>query len=106
MALAVFTTTSTLRASDATVAVDSGKTVITLKVLTCESCAKKVAAQLKEVAGVSDVKMDVKSKTASVVAKSNATPSPKKLWEAVEKAGKVPVKLAGPSGTFMAKPKQ
>lgn len=82
------------------------KTTITLKVLTCENCAKMVAAKLNEVPGVGSVKTDVKSKTAIVVPKSSATPSPLKLWEAIEKAGKEPVKLVGPSGTFTSKPKQ
>ncbi len=82
------------------------KTTITLKVLTCENCAKKVAAKLTEVSGVGDVRMDVKSKTATVTPKSSATPSPLQMWEAIEKAGKEPVKLEGPSGTFTSKPKK
>lgn len=82
------------------------KTTITLKVLDCESCAKKVATKLSEVRGVSDVKTDIKSKTAIVVPKGDATLSPLQLWEAVENAGKVPVKLEGPSGTFTSKPKK
>jgi Cu+-exporting ATPase len=86
-------------------AASTTQTTITLKVLTCESCAKKVAAKLSEVRGVGDVKMDVKSKTAVVVPKGDATLSPLQLWEAIEKAGKVPVKLEGPSGTFTSRPK-
>ena len=82
------------------------KTTITLKVLTCESCAKTVAAKLSEVRGVGGVKTDVKSKTAIVVPKGGATLSPQQLWEAIEKAGKEPVKLVGPSGTFTSKPKE
>lgn len=82
------------------------KTTITLKVLTCESCAKKLAAKLLKVRGVGKVKTNVKSKTAIVVPKGDATLSPLQLWEAVEKAGKVPVKLKGPSGTFTSKPKK
>ena len=82
------------------------KTTITLKVLDCESCAKKVATKLSEVRGVGDVTTDVKSKTAIVVPKGEATLSPLQLWEGVEKAGKVPVKLEGPSGTFTSKPKK
>ncbi|EMI23089.1 Heavy metal transport/detoxification protein domain protein [Rhodopirellula europaea SH398] len=82
------------------------KTTITLKVLTCENCAKKVAAKLNEVPGVESVKTDVESKTAIVVPKGSATLSPLQLWEAIEKAGKEPVKLVGPSGTFTSKPKQ
>lgn len=83
----------------------TSKTTIALKVLDCESCAKKVAAKLSEVRGVGDVKMDVKSKTATVIPKGSATLSPLQMWEAIEKAGKEPVKLEGPSGTFTSKPK-
>ena len=82
------------------------KTTITLKVLTCENCAKKVAAKLNEVPGVESVKTDVESKTAIVVPKGSATLSPLQLWEAIEKAGKEPVKLEGPSGTYTSKPKK
>lgn len=82
------------------------RTTITLKVLTCENCAKKVAAKLYEVPGVGGVKMNVKSKTAIVVPKRNATLSPLQLWEAIEKSGKEPAKLEGPSGTFTSKPRQ
>ncbi|MCM2370730.1 heavy-metal-associated domain-containing protein [Aporhodopirellula aestuarii] len=88
------------------VGASTNKTTITLKVLTCESCAKKVAAKLSEVSGVGGVKTDVKSKTAIVVPKSSATLSPLQLWEAIEKAGKEPVKLEGPSGTYTSKPKK
>ncbi|WP_233215152.1 heavy-metal-associated domain-containing protein [Rhodopirellula bahusiensis] len=92
-------------AADA-VGASTTKTTITLKVLTCESCAKKVAAKLSEVRGVGGIKTDVKSKTAIVVPIGGATLSPRQLWEAIEKAGKEPVKLEGPSGTFTSKPKQ
>ncbi|MCR9208096.1 MULTISPECIES: heavy-metal-associated domain-containing protein [Rhodopirellula] len=92
-------------AADA-VGASTTKTTITLKVLTCESCAKKVAAKLSAVSGVGGVKTDVKSKTAIVVPKGSATLSPLQLWEAIEKAGKEPVKLEGPSGTYTSKPKK
>lgn len=87
-------------------AASKSTTTITLKALDCESCAKKVAAKLSEVRGVGDVKADIKSKTAIVTPKGNANLSPLQLWEAIEKAGKEPVKLEGPSGTFTSKPKQ
>ena len=102
LALAVCMTAPSRAATTINAAASNAKTTITLKVLTCESCAKKVAAKLSEVAGVGDVK----SKTAIVVPKGDATLSPLKLWEAIEKAGKEPVKLEGPSGTFTSKPKQ
>ena len=92
-------------ASDDTIGAVTNKTTITLQVLTCESCAKKVAARLSEIRGVGTVQMDVKSKTAVVVPRDNATLSPLQLWEAIETAGKTPIKLAGPSGTFTSKPR-
>lgn len=82
------------------------KTTITLKVLSCEGCAKRVREKLTAVNGVGDVKTDLKTKSATVSPKRDATPSPKQLWEAIEKAGKTPVKLVGPSGTFTSKPKK
>ncbi len=105
-ALAVCMTAPSRAATTINAATSTAKTTITLKVLTCESCAKKVATKLTEVPGVGGVKTDVKSKTAIVVPKGDATLSPLKLWEAIEKAGKEPVKLEGPSGTFTSKPKQ
>ncbi|QDV85356.1 heavy-metal-associated domain-containing protein [Stieleria magnilauensis] len=109
-ALAVCMTAPSRAATTINTATSTAKTTITLKVLTCESCAKKVATKLTEVPGVggvkTDVKTDVKSKTAIVVPKGDAILSPLKLWEAIEKAGKEPVKLEGPSGTFTSKPKQ
>ena len=104
LALAVYSTSS-LWAADDTVSANTIKTTITLQVLTCEGCAKNVAAELSEVPGVGGVKPDVKSKPATVTPKVNAILSPLQLWEAVEKAGKTPVKLTGPSGTFTSKPK-
>ena len=84
----------------------SKTTTSTLEVLTCESCAKRVAAKLTEVRGVGGVKTDVKTKRAFVLPKGDATLSPLQLWEAIEKAGKKPVKLEGPAGVFTSKPKK
>jgi len=87
-------------------AATSTKTTITLKVLSCEGCAKRVREKLTAVSGVGDVKTDLRTKSATIVPKRGATPSPKLLWEAIEKAGKTPLKLVGPSGTFTSKPKE
>lgn len=93
--------TSQTRAANPTM-----KTTITLEVLSCEGCAKKVATKLLEIRGVANVKTDLKTKSATVIPKAEASLSPRQLWEAVEKAGKKPIKLQGPSGTFTSKPKQ
>ncbi len=53
---------------------------------------------------MASVETNLKAKTAAVKPKPKAAPSPRALWEAVEKAGQKPVKLEGPSGTFTSKP--
>jgi hypothetical protein len=47
----------------------------------------------------------VEAQTAKVTPQPKTVLSPKALWEAVEKAKKTPAKLAGPGGTFTARPK-
>lgn len=79
-------------------------TVITVEKLHCGGCAKRVEAKLKEIPGVASVKSDVKTKTLWVNPHPGKTPSPRGLWEAVEKANDRPTKLQGPSGTFTKKP--
>ena len=49
-------------------------------------------------------KADAETQTATVTPDAAKAPSPKALWEAVEKAGYKPTKLVGPAGTFSAKP--
>jgi copper chaperone CopZ len=65
-----------------------------------------VAKALEAVAGVESVKTDVKEQTATVTPKKDKAPSPKELWEAVEKAGYTPTKLEGPGGKFEKKPQK
>ena len=95
-----------IQRSEALPANSKDATTITLKTLDCESCAKKVGATLSELEGVDSVKTDVKSKVAVVTPKKSSGLSPLLLWEAIEKAGKEPVKLVGPGGTFTSKPKK
>jgi periplasmic mercuric ion binding protein len=94
-----------LFAAAAQAADDAAKTTITVPDLDCPSCAKKVAKKVAELTGVGEVKTDVEAKTVTIVPKPGSVLSPKELWEAVEKAGKTPSKLTGPSGTFDDKPK-
>jgi len=82
----------------------SGLTTITVPDMHCVMCAKKMARQLQEIAGVAKTDANVTAKAMVVTPKLQATPSPRSLWEAVEKAGYKPSKLEGPSGTFTAKP--
>lgn len=89
----------------AAAAADPPATTITIPDLDCASCAKKVGGKVAEVPGVGKVEYSVQAKTLTVTPKAGAVPSPKALWESVEKAGKAPSRLAGPGGTFTAKPK-
>ncbi len=80
-------------------------TTITVPELDCPICAKKVVAKLTDVPGVGKIESSVEAKTFTVTAKAGAAPSPKAMWEAVEKGGFDPSKMVGPGGTFTAKPK-
>jgi len=79
-------------------------TTITIPDMECKGCAGKVARVLTTVAGVASVQTNVEARTAVVKPKPQATPSPKAMWEALEKIDKEPSKLEGPAGTFTAKP--
>ncbi|MBA4190337.1 MAG: heavy metal transporter [Planctomycetaceae bacterium] len=85
-------------------AADPATTTITVPELDCPTCAKKVAAKLSEIPGVGKIESSVEAKTFTITAKAGAAPSPKAMWEAVEKGGFDPSKLVGPSGTFTTKP--
>jgi hypothetical protein len=56
------------------------------------------------VPGVQDVQIDMNAKSFVLRAKTNATLSPRAVWEAVEGTGEKPTKLTGPNGTYTAKP--
>lgn len=87
------------------VAAEPAHTAITVTKLHCAGCAKKIAAQLYTVRGVKEVRVDMKKNTLFVMPASNATPSPRALWVAVENAKYVPIRLACPNGTFTSTPK-
>ena len=71
----------------------------------CSGCLAKLKRGLAEVRGVAAIDGDVAKKLVMVKSKPSITLSPKVLWEAVEKTGKKPAKLTGPSGSFTSKPK-
>lgn len=79
-------------------------TVITVQKMHCAGCAKRIAGKLYEVAGVEKIQVDVEKKTLWVHPKTGTQPSPRGLWEAVEKASDQPTRLHGPYGVFIAKP--
>jgi copper chaperone CopZ len=81
-------------------------TVLTLEKMHCESCAKRIAGKLYEVAGVEKVQVDVEKKLMWVHPKTGVQPSPRALWEAVEKGADRPIRLQAPSGVFTAKPQK
>lgn len=85
-------------------AANPAPTTITVPEMHCVGCAKKMATKLYEVPGVAKVQADVPTTTLTVAPKAEQPPSPRALWEAVEKAGYKPGKLIGPSGTFTKKP--
>jgi len=79
--------------------------MIAIEDMECPTCAKKIVAKVNEVTGVAKSEADVKTQKLTVTAKDGASPSPKAMWEAIEKVGFKPTKLEGPGGTFTSKPK-
>ncbi|MBX9578810.1 MAG: heavy-metal-associated domain-containing protein [Gemmataceae bacterium] len=77
---------------------------LTVPEMDCAGCAKKLGEKLAKVPGAAKVEYDVKGRTLKVTHKVNETPSPKALWEAVEKEDKAPSKLQVPGGTYTKKP--
>lgn len=80
-------------------------TAIIVPKMHCKGCAQKMATELYKVPGVGQVFVSVETTTMTVRAKDGQAPSPRGLWEAVERAGYEPSRLQGPSGVFTAKPK-
>ncbi len=83
-------------------AAEKTTTAITVQVkdMHCADCAKKIARKLYAVPGVVKVKTDLKKHLAVITPEAERQPSPKALWEAVEKAGFEPVLVAGPAGKY------
>jgi Cu+-exporting ATPase len=79
-------------------------TEVTVEGMHCGGCAIKLGRLLEAVPGVKSAKVDFATGLAVVTPKADAAPSPKALWETVEKAGYKATKLVGPAGTFDSKP--
>lgn len=79
-------------------------TTISVPDMHCMGCAKKMAARLYRVPGVSAVQASVPATTLTILPQAQQVLSARALWEAVEQAGYKPSKLKGPTGTFTAKP--
>jgi copper chaperone CopZ len=80
-------------------------TLIEVDDMHCANCARKIASKLYGVPGVVAVRCNVAANTAAITPQQQRQPSPKAMWEAVEKAGFKPVKLQGPHGIFTTKPR-
>ena len=85
-------------------AADPPASTITIPEMDCAGCAKKLGGALVKVPGVAKAEYDVKARTIKLTHKAGETPSPKALWEAVEKEDKKPSKLEVPEGTYTTKP--
>ncbi len=85
---------------------DAVTSKVSVEGMSCAGCAKTVGKAVSAVEGVESAVADVKTKTLTVVAKKGATPSPKAMWEAVEKAGYKPTRIEGAAGTFEKKPER
>ena len=79
-------------------------TIIWVSDLHCANCAAKLAGKLYTVPGVVDVKTNVKKGVVLVVPEKKRHPSPRSLWEVMEKADFTPTKLRCPTGVFVKKP--
>ncbi len=84
----------------------TSSTTVYVKNMHCQTCAKKIAGKLYTVSGVLKVRTNYKKNIAVITPQRSKRPSPKALWEAVEAAKFVPVKIASPQGTFTKKPRR
>ena len=78
----------------------------TVKGMCCAKEAEPVVKELEKVKGVAKVKADPKTGVLTIEPKPKMDPSPKEIWEAVEKVKVTPVKLAMAHDTFIKKPKK
>jgi Cu+-exporting ATPase len=102
MALA---TLAILTVGSAVSAQNPAPTTITIPHMRCMFCANALASRLQVVEGVAKVQTDILATKLIVTPKTQTLPSPRALWEAIEKAGCRPSRLEGPSGTFTEKPR-
>jgi len=85
-------------------AAEPALTEISVEGMHCGGCAIKLTRLLEAVPGVHTAKVDATTGLAVVTPKPDPAPSPRALWETVEKAGYKPTKLVGPAGTFETTP--
>ncbi len=90
--------------SGVTLAAEAKTYTVRVTDMHCANCAKKIASRLVTVPGVLRATANYSTHTATITPQETKQPSPKALWEAVEKAGFKPVQLDGPGGSFKEKP--
>jgi len=78
-------------------------TTITIK-MENENCAKRITTSIREVPNVGETRADVEKRIVTVIPAGQRLPSPRALWEAVEKTNHAVVQLQGPQGKFTSKP--
>ena len=72
----------------------------------CGGCVTKITTHFKEVKEIAELKCDIPTKSVKFVPKKGNELSALKIWEEMEKIGKAPLQLVGPTGTFTSKPKK
>ncbi len=87
-----------------TTAQDVQTQTIFINNLHCQGCAKRLRNELFKVAGVKDVKTDVKAGTAVITPTEGSSPDARAVWEAAEKEKFEVAKLVTPNGTYDEKP--
>jgi copper chaperone CopZ len=78
-------------------------TTITIKMAN-ENCANRITASIREVPNVGEARADVERRIVTVTPAGPRLPSPRALWDAVEKTNHAVVQLEGPQGKFTSKP--
>jgi len=70
----------------------------------CPKCGQKIVERIRAMPEVADAQVNVETKTIVVLARPQAAPSPRALWETVEGGGEYPALLQSPFGAFTQKP--
>lgn len=86
-------------------AVEPTHTTISVEKMCCQGCAQKIASQLYVVKGVKEVRVNIEKKLVFVIPQQRKVVSPRSMWDAVVNGQDIPLRLAGPSGTFTTKPR-
>ena len=83
---------------------DVAATVLKVKGMRCAGCVQALTRVLEALPEVRTVAVDLAAGTARITPRSADGPSPLALWEAVERAGYMPLELAGPEAGLRPAP--